>query len=293
MPARTCGQVTQDRLVWPQCIDMSTGVWPLSELTTKLSEYQVRRLVAAGHLVKVGRGWYASPLAPEKLVAAVRAGGRLGCLSGCELHGLWVPPQGGVHVTFQRQLPALPSPGVVGHRDRGTSQKTALRPLLDCLTDVVRHHDAETALIVLDSAINRGCITEADAVNLVMECPKYTHPVLRYLDGRADSGTETRVRYFFQRRRVPVQPQAYIPGVGRVDLLVGRSLMIECDSRAHHTGEENYARDRGRDLLLIGDGNHVLRLSYEQVFYQWPRTQSILVRILAARVHRRPPLSAK
>lgn len=272
---------------------MNTGIWPRSELETKLSDHQIRRAVAAGRLVKVTRGWYAVPTALETAVAAVRTGGRLGCLSGCAAHGLWVPPRTGLHVTFYRQVPAVLPPGIVGHSDRRTGQTAALRPLIDCLEEVVRYHETETALIVLDSALNRGVLTEADVVDVVAHCPKSTQRVLRYLDGRADSGTETRVRYFFQQRRVPVQPQAHVAGVGRIDLLVGRSLMIECDSRAHHTGEENYARDHGRNLLLVADDNHVLRLTFEQIFYQWNHTQRMLSHILRARLHRRSPLSAR
>lgn len=272
---------------------MNTGVWRRSELVAELGEHRVRKLVTAGRLIHVGYGWYASPVAKQKAVSAVRVGGRLGCLSGCEQHELWVPPHEGLHVDFNRQVPAVLPPGIVGHRDRDIGRRSAVRPLLDCLRQVVRHHDTETALIILDSAINRGLLTEPDVRQLVAECPKPTHRVLRYLDGRADSGTETRVRYFFQRRRVPVEPQASVPGVGWVDLRVGQSLMIECDSRAHHTGEENYARDHRRNLVLVSDDNTVLRLTFEQVFYQWPRTQAFLTRMIQARLHRRRPLSAK
>lgn len=272
---------------------MNTGVWRRSELVDRLRSYGLRKLVAAGRLRSVGYGWYAAPTARGKVLSAVGAGGRLGCLSGCELHGLWVPPHPGLHVTFGREVPlALPA-GMVGHSVREIGRRNAVRPLLDCLEEVVLHHDIETALIVLDSAVNRGLVTEADVQRLVAQGPQDARRILRYLDGRADSGTETRVRYFFQRRRVPVTPQAYVPGVGRVDLLVGRSLMIECDSRAHHTGEESYARDHDRNLVLVSDDNRVLRLTYEQVFYRWPRTQEYLLRMLHARLHRRPPLSAR
>ena len=272
---------------------MNTGVWRRSELVDRLGSYGLRKLVAAGRLTSAGYGWYAAPTAKRKVLSAVGAGGRLGCLSGCELYGLWVPPHHGVHVTFSRQVPSALPAGMVGHSAREIGRRSAVRSLLDCLQEVVLHHDIETALIVLDSALNRGLVTESDVRQLVIGGPKDTLQILHYLDGRADSGTETRVRYFFQRRRVPVTPQAYVPGVGRIDLLVGRSLMIECDSRAHHTGEASYARDRDRDLLLVSDDNRVLRLTFEHVFYQWPRTQDILVRMLRARLHRRPPLSAR
>lgn len=268
-------------------------MWSWTELVSELGRVGLRRRVVEGSLLKVGHGWYASPTATEHAVAAVRLGGHLGCLSGCQLHGLWVPPDPYLHVTFNRGTPSTLASDVVGHHARDIGREPALRPLLTCLTEVVRHHDTETALIVLDSALNRQLLTETDVVSLAADCPKKTRRVLRYLDGRADSGTETRVRYFFQRRRVPVEPQVYVPGVGRVDLLVGRSLMIECDSWEHHTGEENYNRDRDRDLVINQDRSRVLRLSYRQVFHDWPRTSRALSRLVNLRLHRSRPLSAR
>ncbi|MGC3952866.1 MAG: hypothetical protein QM804_01200 [Propionicimonas sp.] len=272
---------------------MNPGVWRWSELAAEHGRDWPRGQVASGQLRRIGHGWYAAPAADNSVVRAVQLGGRLGCLSACGAHGLWVPPGQDLHVTFNRRAPGSMPPGVVGHHDRELGSEPAVRPLLSALTEVVRNHDTETALIVLDSAINRGMVTEADVICLANECPKPKRRVLRYLDGRADSGTETRVRYFFQRRGVPVEPQVYVPSVGRVDLRVGRSLLIECDSWAHHTGEENYRKDRGRDLILIPDANRVLRLTFEQVFYQWPATQLALIRMVRARLHRPLPLSAR
>lgn len=272
---------------------MNAEVWRRSALVAKLGAHRLRMLVARGRLIQVGKGWYALPSADEGVLAAVRLGGRLGCLSGCALHGLWVPPHQDLHVMFNRSLPSVLPVGIAGHIARDLGRRLPVRPLMECLEQVVRHHDTETALIVLDSALNRRLVAESDVVQIVEGCPKQTHRVLRYLDGRAEAGTETRVRYYFQRRRVPVEPQVYVPEVGRVDLRVGRSLLVECDSRAHHTGEENYARDRRRDLAAVADDNRVLRLSFAQVFYQWPQTQIVLERIVAARLHRRPPLSAR
>ncbi len=260
---------------------------------TQLGRDGLRRQVAAGRLLHIAHGWYSSVTADQHVVAAIRIGGRLGCLSACAHYGLWVPPGSDTHVTFNRRAPTPLPPGITAHHDREIGQEPAIRPLLECLAEVVRHHDTETALIVLDSALNRGVLAERDIVGLVADCPKPKQRVLRYLDGRADSGTETRVRYFFQRRGVAVEPQVYVSGVGRIDLRVGHSLMIECDSREHHTGEANYHRDRARDLVLVQDANRVLRLTFEQVFYQWPSTSSALTRLVRARLHRTLPLSAK
>lgn len=272
---------------------MNTGVWRWSELAAEIGRDGPRKQVAAGAMRRVARGWYATPTADHQAVRAVQLGGRLSCLSACAAHGLWMPPNRDLHVTFNRRVPGSLPPGIIGHYDRELGSEPAVRPLLSALTEVVRHHDTETALIVLDSAINQGILTDADVISLVGKCPKSKQRVLRYLDGRADSGTETRVRYFFQRRGVTVEPQVYIPTVGRIDLRVGRSLLIECDSWAHHTGEANYHKDRSRDLILIPDANRVLRLTFEQVFYQWPSTQQALIRLVRARLHRPLPLSAR
>lgn len=269
-----------------------TGVWRRAELIGRLGGPGLREAVRVGSVARIRHGWYARPTAHPDVVTAVRAGGHLGCLSGCRFYGLWVPPDPQVHVTFNRQVPESLPTDVAAHHDREIGREPAVRSLISCLEEVVRHHSTETALIVLDSALNLGLIAESDVVALVTHCPIPKHRVLRYIDGRAQSGTETRVRYYFQRRRVPVEAQVQVPGVGWIDLQVGRSLMIECDSRAHHTGVENYQRDRRRDLILTVDGRRVLRLSYEQVFLEWPATRRMLSRLVQARMHRRPPLSA-
>ncbi|MEN0071385.1 MAG: hypothetical protein AAGC63_10285, partial [Propionicimonas sp.] len=196
---------------------MGHGVWSWAELRGTLSQAEVRHSVAAGRLVRVRRGWYATPLANPDVLAAVALGGRLGCLSGCRAHGLWVPPGPGLHVAFNRALPAGLPDGVSGHASREIGHQPALLPLESCLADVLRHHALEVALVVLDSALNSRAMTIGEVADLVLRSPPRTHRLLRYVDAGAGSGSETRVRYYFQRRRVPVQTQAWVPGVGHVD----------------------------------------------------------------------------
>src|SRR5690606_25919148 len=105
----------------------------------------------------------------------------------------------------------------------------------------------------------------------------------------AQSGSETRLRVFFQRRNVPVATQVPIPGVGHVDLLVGQSLIVEADSQAHHSRPRNVAADRERDLTGRQLGFRSLRLSYEQIWHTWERTQRALATELRLRHHRKPP----
>lgn len=104
------------------------------------------------------------------------------------------------------------------------------------------------SLIVTESAVNLGLIGEPAARDLLGSAPAAKRASLTHFMLGAGSGSETRVRLFLQQRRFTVRPQVFIPGVGRVDLLVGESLIIECDSEQHHAAGARYRMDRVRDL---------------------------------------------
>lgn len=95
------------------------------------------------------------------------------------------------------------------------------------------------------------------------------------------------MRNFLQSRQVSVQPQVFIPQLGRVDLLVGTSLIIECDSQEFHSQPLNVAEDRRRDQVALRLGYTVVRLSYRDVWFQWEKTQEYISNLLKKRVHRR------
>lgn len=91
--------------------------------------------------------------------------------------------------------------------------------------------------------------------------------MLRLADGVCESGTET---IFFDRfRDLAPRRQVVIPGVGRVDFLLGERLITEVDGSAHHSGPEQFEADRRRDALLSARGFRVLRFSYRQVTSRW------------------------
>lgn len=252
---------------------------------------QVRELLAQGRLRRVGRVWLADGLASSDAIRAVELGGRLGCVSACRQHGVWVPPDPDLHVVANpgADLPARPRGGVQFHRLARTCS-TAVVPVEDAVAQVLHRHDLETGLVVLESAVNLGLIHEAEARHLLSELSSKKAREAHRFSPLAQSGSETRVRLFFQRHRVPVQPQAVIPGVGRVDLLVGRSWIVEADSGAHHGARRDVMVDRHRDLTARELGYDTLRLSYEQIWHVWERTQASLLAHLRTRRHLRPPV---
>lgn len=248
------------------------------------SRREITEALETGAITRFARGWYASANADREAMKAIQLGGRLGCLSGCQRHGLWIPPNAGSHIVYgEGCTPARRRSSM--HFADAPQPKTAIWPLLDCLDHVVHRHSTETSLIVLESALNLKLVTRADVRRLLLPYLTRGDAIGRHLSC-AESGSETRVRLFLQQRQVRVRPQVAIAGVGRVDLLVGRSLIIECDSQAHHSGATDYENDRARDLAARDLGYDTMRLSYRQIWRQWPSTMESILR----QVHRQEHL---
>lgn len=251
---------------------------------------QLADLLEQGRLRRVRRGWYADVFSPQAAVRAVQLGGRLGCLSACEVHGLWVPPQTDLHVVLNPGAtpPAVPPKGVQFHRLR-TPCPVAVAPLEESVRHVLHRHGEETGLVVLESAVNKNLLHEADARHLLATVPMRNIRAAQHFSRLAQSGSETRLRLFFQRQGVPVQPQAYITGIGHVDLLVGRSWIVEADSAAHHSAPRNVTIDCARDLTARELGYSRDRFSYDQIWDKWSHTQQSILAMLRTRQHLKAP----
>lgn len=87
--------------------------------------------------------------------------------------------------------------------------------------------------------------------------------------GPSEAGTESLARYRLQSKQVKVRSQVSIPGVGRVDLLVGNRSIIEVDGEEFHHSSEQFHRDRERDMEALRLGYLTLRLTYRHVVHDW------------------------
>ncbi|MGO3208491.1 endonuclease domain-containing protein [Brachybacterium sp. AOP42-C2-15] len=249
-----------------------------------------RRLLRQGQMRRVGT-WYVTDEAPEALVALLEQGVRPTCVTAAEQHDLWVPLHTGDHVYRPRGLvPGAPGSGLVKHgsemriwpdRDPDADLPLALAHAARCLS--VR----DTAILV-ESALNRRSITMHEVQRLLAFLPAARRAQLGRVSPLAESGTETAVRWWLESLHIPVTPQVQIPGVGRVDLKLGASWIIECDSVSFHHDPQQYHRDRARDLRLQARRYMVTRLTWEQVFLDWEETASQLLAIIRRRDHRRP-----
>lgn len=237
-----------------------------------------------GAIRRVARDWYAFPDADPRIVGPLALKTRATCVTGGALHGLWVPDDSAPHVAIRQGDPNPDGPCVV-HRlaPAGFYTRSPIMPLVACLREIMTCVDHESALICLESAVAKRRVSAKVARRLLAELPERERRRLMRFDPASESGSETRVRLYFQRRRIDVRSQVVIPGVGRVDLLVGKSIIVECDSREHHATERAYAIDRARDLAAMRQGYTVIRLTWEQVFLDWDITQQVLLGLTRAR----------
>ncbi|MFY9262268.1 MAG: DUF559 domain-containing protein [Actinomycetaceae bacterium] len=171
--------------------------------------------------------------------------------------------------------------------------KGQLISLAEALAHVVECCDSETALIILESAVNHRMISLAQAQEISEQGKKGNRGIAKHLRAGAQSGSESRVRYFFQKNQVIVENQVLINEVGWVDLLVGEKLIIEFDSDAHHSARIDYLNDRNRDKAAIAAGYLVVRLSYPQIWYEWEETQEFLMELVRKNKHREKSASER
>ncbi|GAA1722426.1 hypothetical protein [Brachybacterium phenoliresistens] len=286
-----------------------------------VSSDELLAMVREGAVRRVQR-WYVKPEAPADVVAVLAKGARPTCIDGAALLGLWTPPVAtAVHVFRPRMgtgrrdraiLPAGVDPTVRAtpiRRNRDGSIRTGMKlvplqfhgpslrhwpdnqpvpPLSTVLEHCARCLTVIQAATIIESALEKRLLTRSGLEDLLTALPRDARRALARVRSDAGSGTETTVRWWFESRRIKVRSQVVIPGVGRVDLLVGDSWVIECDSHEFHEIKDQYENDRSRDLVLRTLGYTVTRLTWEQVFLTWPATAKMLETIYRRGDHRRP-----
>lgn len=241
-------------------------------------QIDLRQAVSTQQLTRLRVGWYAQPGADEKVVRAVRAGGSLGCASAIAFHGGWDVTGNRVHVRTDHNRTGRPCSGLAICRSPDDRDDHAPECPVDDLEVALRCAwrclESDDFIAVCDSLAHRELATPDDIRSWLGPLGGVDDR-LELMD-TAESGTETLVRLRLRRLGIRLRTQVVIPGVGRVDMLIGKKLVVEVDSRAHHTGEERYRSDRERDLRLMALGYRVIRVTYEQVMFDWPSTEILL-----------------
>jgi very-short-patch-repair endonuclease len=254
----------------------------------------------SGEAWRVRKGWYADPSVGRDVARAWRVGGRLDCVSAAEHYGLWVPDRldllhVAVPVTSSRlrtptnsriRLNEVPDESTRVHWT-GSSLLQGDRvavPIVDAIAQVFRCGGIDQGFIVLDSAVNLGKLARPQLPQLIGGLSHTARRWASYADGLSESGTESIVKLMLLRLGVPFRQQVVISGVGRVDFLLGEHLVLEVDSKTHHS---NPYADRKRDAVLSTLGKRVLRFMYSQIVYELPEVESAILSALTRLDHHR------
>ncbi|MEO9094269.1 MAG: DUF559 domain-containing protein [Microbacteriaceae bacterium] len=248
------------------------------------------------------QGWYALPDAPPEIVAAVRVGGALTSVSAARHYGLWALDDARLHVAVPRNASRLRSPrsplvrladaephDVCLHWRRPShTMPIAVAPMVAALLHVIDCQAQERAVAIIDSALNGARVLPEQLRAAAQPLASRYLQTLDQCDPASQSGTETLVRLRLRRLGIGLRSQVQIRGVGRVDLLVGDRLVIECDSHEFHDGAVASQRDYDRDLALVAMDYLVLRLNYRQIVHEWDRVEHVILGLIARRRHLRP-----
>ena len=235
--------------------------------------------VHRGSLVRIRQGWYACENHDEPWMRAWRVGGQLTCVSGAAAHGLWTRDSGVLHVGIPTNAARLRSPddmrsrlvtddGVVAHWTAQLGHRLAPLPVLDCLTHMIECEPPEFVVAAVDSALHFRRIDRRRWARVIRQCPAGLRIQLADIDGESEAITESVSRWRLRRVGLPVRSQVWVAPDIRVDLLVGKRVVVELDGY-YHAEPGQFARDRARDARLTAMGYHVLRFTYWQVMDDW------------------------
>ena len=241
----------------------------------------VVRALEAGLLVAPRKGLVADARLPPNLLLAVSVGGVLSCASAAAFLGLdLLEEPARLHVTVPRGALVLPGMDAVVHRRAVESVggvTTPSRTAADC----ARCLPEREAVVVVDSALRHGVHREEIEQHLWGRGCGRARAHVRRGDGRADSSGETIARLAVQDAGLVVEPQVWIRGVGRVDLLVEGRVVVEVDGFAYHGDAKQFATDRRRDATLTAMGYVVLRFTWVDAVRRTDRMVALVVAVVS------------
>lgn len=245
-----------------------------------------RRHLRDGALVRVRHGWLAVPHANANVVAAVRQGGVLSCVSVFQLWGSWAPRDYGLHVRVDRRHQCLDE-RTVNHllpRHLVRQSLTGVDTPLAAAAAVARCLERADAVAVLDSALRLGLFTHESLEYLAGQI-QGVGKVVQLLDPSAGSGLESLVRIMLRRLRIRFRTQVLIPEVGVVDFLIGDRLILEVDGREFHDTASGFAKDRLRDANAAALGFLTFRTTYAEVMYSIGDLERRILAVVRSRDH--------
>lgn len=255
----------------------------------------IARAVRIQLLRRVRQGWYSAPDLAPVLARAARVGGVATCATALAASGVWVFPDSRLHVAVRPGACQLRSSRdsrkrlggeeVAVHWTLGDQQSRLLRDLPESLLDYGGCATPELVAATANSLLREHPGQRLGWEALRARFPDKTQRVLALADGVCESGTEFVFWIRLPRLRHRMRRQVWIPGVGRVDFLIGERLVVEIDGYTHHGDRDAFETDRDRDALASAAGFRALRFSHKQVFERWPSVEAAVYAAIARGDH--------
>lgn len=249
------------------------------------SRRDIEHAQAADLVRRVRRSWLYTRTAHRGQVAAVRAGGRLTCVSAAERAGLWVPQTSSIHVAVTPGSSRFARSELIVHWSQGpapTARRSPEEPLLNVLFHVASCLSRTDALGIWESAIHHAEV-DAALLNRIQWRSGAARDLAQAASILSDSGLETHAIVRLSAFGVPLRQQVVIDG-RPVDILIGERLIVQIDG-AHHLEQRQRRRDIRGDARLVLRGYTVLRFDYHQVLFDWAYVERTILAAIAQGLH--------
>ncbi|WP_040166265.1 endonuclease domain-containing protein [Microbacterium gorillae] len=267
------------------CEHEGDRVWRYRDLRRAgLTRGAITLSVAAGSLVHLRRGVYASAGSCADVRDAALHGGTLTCVTAARHLGLWVLEDSAPHVWVRGHGHAREHDACVcvAHWDGDAPRPFLGRPtLVQVLAQILVCRGPEDFFVALESALRQGRLTAAEQRQLSRTVDAVGRDLIDFARRDADSGLESLVRLRLRHLGLPITTQASITGVGRVDLLIDGRLIVEIDGKLGHSDPRSRHRDLQRDATAAIWGLRTLRFDYAMVIHDWPTVEHTILAALA------------
>lgn len=250
------------------------------------SRHTIARALAEGAVRRPRQGWVHLPDVDRMLARAAASGVVLTCITQARRRELWVATDDDrVHV-------AAPSPSsvkVTHARVHWSAPLVPRRPGLledpieNVLATIAECQPFEQALATWDSAFRKQLVDRNAMARFPLK--PAARRLLQSVSPFRDSGLETYIVTRLSWLDLPIRCQVWLYG-HRVDVLIGEHLVLQADG-GHHVGRQR-ASDNAHDAILRLHGYTVIRVTYAQIFDNWPEVQELILRAIAQGLHKAP-----
>jgi very-short-patch-repair endonuclease len=262
------------------------------------SDGAIRRALRDRRIFRVRQGWYSVSGASSTGVLAVRVGGRLTSFSALRDLGLRVPRQPSLHVAVKptasrlrrstdRRARLLSGDPVTVHWTGTGIGGTPWRvSVAEALGAVLATESRDVAVACCSAALRHKKISRTALAAVFDQTPQHARRWAALPSAKDDSHGETFFRLWLMDVGLPFEQQAHVAGVGHLDFRLSPNSYVEIDGAQHDhrwTGDSpsSWEGDHDRDTTVTIEGGRTLRVTYRQLYGDWPRVLVAIERMIA------------